>query len=39
MGESTYRKAIRNGDLKAIGRSDLTKNITTWMSNCMFAQK
>ena len=39
MGVNTYRKAIRNGDLKAVSRSDLTKNITTWMSNCMFAQK
>ncbi|MDG2175020.1 MAG: winged helix-turn-helix transcriptional regulator [Gammaproteobacteria bacterium] len=39
MGENTYRKAIRNGDLKVVGRSDLTKNITVWMSNCMFAKK
>lgn len=38
MGETTYRKEIRAGNLKLIGHRSLTKDITAWMSNCMFAK-
>lgn len=38
MGETTYKKEISLGNLKLVGQRILTKNITKWMSNCMFAQ-
>lgn len=37
MGESTYEKEINAGNLKIVGRRELTKNISSWLSNCMFA--
>ena len=37
MGETTYRKEINSGNLKLIGPGMLTKNVSQWMSNCMFA--
>ena len=37
MGESTYKRAIKDGTLKVIGNSSLTRNITAWMSNSLFA--
>ena len=39
MGESSYQKEINSGDLKLVGRSELTKNISSWLSNCMFAKE
>ncbi|KXI30959.1 winged helix-turn-helix transcriptional regulator [Paraglaciecola hydrolytica] len=39
MGESTYPKEINNGSLKIVGRSELTKNISSWLHNCMFAKQ
>jgi len=36
MGDTTYRKAIRAGDLKIVGDRNLTNNITTWMANSIF---
>lgn len=36
MGESSYKKELKAGELKIVGRSDLTKNISTWLSNCQF---
>ena len=33
MGDTTYRKAIRAGDLKIVGDRNLTSNITAWMAN------
>lgn len=37
MGDSTYKKAIKDGSLKVIGNKTLTRNITAWMSNSLFA--
>jgi len=37
MGEITYKKAIRDGDLKLVGDKVLTNNITAWMSNSVFS--
>ena len=37
MGDNTYRKAIKDGHLKVIGNKTLTRNITAWMSNSLFA--
>ena len=37
MGENSYKKAIRDGALTLVGNSALTGNITSWMSNSMFA--
>ena len=37
MGETTYRKEIRAGNLKLVGPGALTKNVSNWMSDCMFA--
>jgi DNA-binding HxlR family transcriptional regulator len=39
MGESSYQREINNGNLKLVGRSELTRNISGWLSNCMFAKK
>lgn len=36
MGDTTYRKAIRAGDLKIVGDKNLTNNITAWMANSIF---
>lgn len=37
MGESSYKKEINDGAMKVVGRRDLTKNISHWLNNCMFA--
>ena len=37
MGDSTYKKAINDGSLKIVGNKALTRNITAWMSNSLFA--
>ena len=37
MGDSTYKKAIREGELTLVGDKVLTNNITSWLSNSMFA--
>jgi hypothetical protein len=37
MGDNSYKKAFRNKTLKIVGHPALTKNITDWMSNCMFS--
>ena len=37
MGESSYRKAETNGDMKIVGDPQLTRNITSWMANSIFA--
>jgi len=36
MGDTTYRKAIREGSLKIVGDKNLTNNITAWMANSIF---
>jgi hypothetical protein len=36
MGDNTYKKAIKDGDLKLAGDKTLTRNITSWMSNSTF---
>ena len=36
MGDKTYKKAIKDGDLKLIGNKILTRNITSWMHNSVF---
>lgn len=38
MGETSYRKEIRAGNLKLVGHKSFTKDVTAWMSNCMFAK-
>ena len=37
MGDNTYRKAIRDGHLNVVGNRTLTRDITAWMSNSLFA--
>lgn len=37
MGECSYRKAEKAGDIKIVGNAGLTRNITSWLSNSMFA--
>lgn len=37
MGDRTYRSAIRNGKLKLSGPSALTRNVTDWMCNSVYA--
>ena len=37
MGDSSYRKAISNGDMKIVGDERLTRNVTSWMANSIFA--
>lgn len=37
MGDSTYKKAIREGELTLVGDKVLTHNISSWLSNSMFA--
>jgi len=36
MGDTTYRKAMREGNLKIVGDRNLTRNITAWMANSIF---
>lgn len=37
MGDRTYKSAISSNDLKIVGPTALTRNVTAWMSNSMFA--
>lgn len=37
MGEGTYKKAIREGELTLVGDKVLTRNISSWLSNSVFA--
>ena len=37
MGDSTYKMAIKDGSLKVVGNTQLTRNITAWLSNSLFA--
>jgi hypothetical protein len=37
MGESSYRKAMGEGALTVVGHRALTRNITAWMANSIFA--
>ena len=37
MGDNSYKKAIRDGDLTLVGEPALANNITSWMTNSMFA--
>ena len=37
MGENTYRKAMGGGALTVVGNKTLTRNITSWMANSIFA--
>ena len=37
MGESSYRKAQNNGSMQIVGNTQLTRNITSWMANSIFA--
>lgn len=37
MGDNTYRKAQTSGDMKIVGDPQLTRNITSWMANSIFA--
>jgi hypothetical protein len=37
MGENSYRKAIGEGALTVVGNKALTRNITSWMANSIFA--
>lgn len=36
MGDSTYKKAIKDGTLILVGDKNMTSNITSWMSNSIF---
>lgn len=37
MGDRTYKSAISSKDLQIIGPAALTRNVTAWMSNSLFA--
>ena len=37
MGDSTYKKAVRDGQLTLVGDRVLTNNITSWLNNSIFA--
>jgi DNA-binding HxlR family transcriptional regulator len=37
MGDNTYRKAQKDGDMKIVGDAQLTRNITSWLANSIFA--
>jgi DNA-binding HxlR family transcriptional regulator len=37
MGDTTYRQAIRNENLKLVGDSTLIRNVTAWMRNSEYA--
>ena len=37
MGDTNYRKALRGGELRITGPSALTRNVSSWMSNTIFA--
>lgn len=37
MGESSYKKAIRDGELTLVGNKALTNNVSSWMTDSMFS--
>jgi DNA-binding HxlR family transcriptional regulator len=37
MGDNSYRQAITDGSMKIVGDRGLTRNITSWMANSIFA--
>lgn len=37
MGESSYRQAMNDGSMKIVGDQSLTRNITSWLANSIFA--
>ncbi len=37
MSDSSYKKAIANKQLTVVGHNVLTRNITSWMQNSVFA--
>ena len=37
VGNTTYKEAMRQGALKVVGDKTLTRNITDWMANSVFA--
>ena len=37
MGDTSYRKAIRDRKLKLVGPQSLTRNVTRWMANSVFS--
>jgi DNA-binding HxlR family transcriptional regulator len=37
MGENSYRKAQNDGEMKIVGDKALTRNITSWLANSIFA--
>lgn len=37
MGEDTYKNAQKKGSMKIVGDDALTRNITSWMANSIFA--
>jgi DNA-binding HxlR family transcriptional regulator len=37
MGDNSYKKAVADGSLKIVGDKALTRNITSWMQNSIFA--
>ena len=37
MGDISYRKAVSSGDLKVVGHKSLTRNISSWMEDSVFA--
>jgi len=38
MGDTTYKKSIAEGSLKVVGPKALTREITAWMGNSIFAE-
>jgi len=38
MGEATYKQVIKAKQMTIVGPGMLTKNISSWMRNCMFAK-
>ncbi|MEW6996777.1 winged helix-turn-helix transcriptional regulator [Colwelliaceae bacterium BS250] len=39
MGQSSYKAALKSGELTLVGRSYLTKNVSVWLTNCQFAKQ
>jgi putative sterol carrier protein len=37
MGDCSYRKAMGAGTITVVGNKALTRNITSWMANSIFA--
>ena len=37
MGQNSYRKAVKDGVMTIVGNQQLTRNITQWMANSIFA--